>query len=87
MSSSNGCCPGSAPVGVKKVASVPKRTSTVRFHTCHQAKGFAPFCVSLTKVRSLMELKPDTFARELQTRTVFRVPLSPNRNGPLTFSI
>jgi hypothetical protein len=50
MSSSNGGCPGGAPVGVKKVASVPKWTSTAPWHP--QAKRSAPFCVSLTKVRS-----------------------------------
>ena len=50
MSSSNGGCPGGAPVGVKKVASVPKWTSTAPWH--RQAKRSAPFCVSLTKVCS-----------------------------------
>ena len=30
-----------------------------------------------------MELQPAAFARQLQTRTVFRVPLSPNRNGTI----
>jgi len=34
-----------------------------------------------------MVLHPGAFARLLQTRTVFRVPLSPSSNGPLTFSI
>ena len=52
MSSSNGGCPGSAPVGVKKAASVPKRTSTARLHTLPSGEEVRAICVSLTKVRS-----------------------------------
>ena len=52
MSSSNGGCPGSAPVGVKKAASVPKRTSTARLHTLPSGEEVRAICVSFTKVRS-----------------------------------